>query len=217
MSVLKAFTVEHAARVAHVSERRIRYWDERGVLSPSLVADAGRRTPYGRIYNFQDLVGLRTLGQLRDRHHFSLQRLREAGDYLKRYSDHPWSTLRIYVDGKHLFFQDPNTGSVIATRPPGQTAIPYLLDRIASETERDATALTVRTSEEIGKIEQHRYVLHNSPVIAGTRIPTAVIWEFYREGYDTPSILREFPRLEPIDIERAIEFEAAKRSSKKAS
>jgi uncharacterized protein (DUF433 family) len=217
MAVLRAFTLEQAARVARVSERRIRYWDQKDVLSPSLVAEAGRRTPYGRIYSFQDLVGLRTLGQLRDRHRFSLQRLRQVGSYLKKYFDRPWSTLRFYVDGKNVLFQDPNTGDIISTSPLGQKAIPYFLDKIATETERDAVKLTIRTPDEIGQIAQNRYVLHNAPVIAGTRIPTAVIWEFHREGYDTPAILREFPRLEPIDVQRAIEFEEDQRKQRKAS
>mgnify|MGYP000551257973 CR=1 FL=1 len=217
MAVLKAFTLEHASRVSHVSERRIRYWDQKRVLSPSIVAESGHRTPYSRIYSFQDLGGLRTLGQLRDRHHFSLQRLRQVGEYLQKNYDRPWSTLRFYVDGQRVLFQDPGTGDVISTDPPGQKAIPYFLDTIATETEQDAMKLTLRTPDEIGRIEQHRYILHNSPLIAGTRVPTAVIWEFHREGYDTAAILREFPRLEPLDIQRAIEFEQEKRATRKAS
>src|SRR5262249_23019580 len=138
MAVLRAFTLEQASRVAHVSERRIRYWDKHGVLSPSLAAESGRKTPFGRIYSFLDLVGLRTLGHLLDRHHFSLQRLRQVGTYLKDHYDRPWSTLRFYVDGRRILFQDPDTGGILSTSPIGQKAIPYFLDAIATETERDA-------------------------------------------------------------------------------
>jgi DNA-binding transcriptional MerR regulator len=70
MTVLLAFTVEQASRVTGVSERRIRYWDRTGVLSPSLARDTDRKHAYSRIYSFRDVVGLKTLGQLRDQ--FSL-------------------------------------------------------------------------------------------------------------------------------------------------
>jgi uncharacterized protein (DUF433 family) len=45
-------------------------------------------------------------------------------------------------------------------------------------------------------------------VLAGTRIPTQAIWNFYRAGYKMLAILKEYPRLTAKDVQAAIEFEA---------
>ncbi len=210
MSVLMAFTVQHAARVTGVSERRIRYWDETGVLSPSL--DRGRqRAPYNRIYAFRDLVGLRTLGKLRDDHHFTLQRLRLVGEWLSRYYDAPWSSLGFSVQGQDIFFRDPDTRLFVSTSRPGQASINFELVEIARQTETAANSLAERQPEDIGQIVRHRYVLGNRPLLAGTRIPTVAIWDFYKAGYDVDQIIREYPRLRPLDVERAIAFEQQRR------
>jgi uncharacterized protein (DUF433 family) len=207
MSALLAFTVEHAARVTKVSERRIRYWDKTGVLSPSLARDTKRRLPYSRIYSFRDLVGLRTLGELRDQHHFSLQELRSVGEWLNDHYEQPWSTLRFYVLGHQIIFRDPDSEQFVASDPRGQAAIPFYLERIAVQTEAEARKLLDRGPEQIGEVVRNRYVLSNTPVLAGTRIPTSAVWDFYQAGYEPEAIIREYPRLTPLDIDRAIAFE----------
>lgn len=216
MAVLLAFTVEHAARAAGISERRVRYWDHTNVLKPSLASHSIRHSPFSRIYSFQDIVGLRTLGKLRDRHNLSLQKLREVGKWLRDHYAHPWSSLRFYVDKQRILFRDPKSGQIVATEPPGQTAIPYLLEEIANEAEAEVASLTQRSGDQIGSIVQNRYVLHNEPVLAGTRIPTAAIWQFHCAGFTTDEILREYPRLEPLDIARAIAFEQERSLLRKA-
>lgn len=209
MAPLMAFTVEQAARVTGVSERRIRYWDTTGVLVPSL-AYGNRRSPFGRIYAFRDLVGLRTLGELRDRCGFSHQRLRTVGEWLARHDDAPWSSLRFFVERDRISFRDPTNGLVVATEPPGQAAIPFDLAEIARQTEAAASKLARRRPDEIGEITRHRHVLGNAPVLVGTRIPTAAVWDFHRAGYDAAAIVREYPRLTERDVERAIAFEQAR-------
>ncbi len=218
MSVLRAFTVEQAARVTGVSERRIRYWDRTGVLSPSL-ASGKKRSPYGRIYSFRDLVGLRTLGQLRDAYGLSLQRLRMVGERLRRHYDAPWSSLRFYVEGGRLYFRDPETCFLVSAIEPGQVMLPLAFDltEIARETEEAASKLAERRPEDYGTIVRNRYVLGNRPVLTGTRVPTAAIWDFHRAGYDTDQIIREYPRLNELDVRLAIAFEQARHERKRAS
>lgn len=215
MSTLKAFTVEQAARVTGVSPRRIRYWDTTGVLTPSL-ASGTQRGAFNRIYSFRDLVGLRTLGELRDRCDFSLQKLRVMGEWLMRHDDAPWSSLRFYVDGERIIFRDPATGKMIATDPPGQAAIPFELAAIAEETEAKASDLGRRQLDQIGAISRNRYVLGNAPVLARTRIPTVAVWNFHRAGYDAKAIIHEYPRLTERDVERAIAFECERQQAKRA-
>ena len=90
MTVLLAFTLEQASRVTGIPERRIRYWDNTDILSPSLTNKEDRGA-YSRIYSFRDLVGLRTIGELRDRFGVSLQCLRVVAERLKKHADKPWS------------------------------------------------------------------------------------------------------------------------------
>ena len=211
VSVLLAFTVEHAARVTGVSERRIRYWDRTGVLSPTLAHNATRRAAYNRIYSFRDLVGLRVLGQLRDRFDLPLQKLRRVGAWLKERYDEPWSSLRFYVVGRgrdaDIVFRAPGADALVSATKPGQSVFPIELEPIAHEVEAAASQLTRRTPEQIGEIVQNRYVMSNAHVLAGTRIPTIAVWEFHEAGYGTDEILRQYPRLTPLDIDRAIAFE----------
>lgn len=214
MPVILAFTVEHAARVTGVSERRIRYWDRTGVLSPSLAHDTKRHHAYNRIYSFRDVVGLRTLGVLRDTFALPLQKLRAVGAYLKTWAEAPWSELRFYVIGRgrqaDILFQEPDTRRLVSATRPGQTVL-FEVEPIAQDVEREAVKLVARVSEQIGQIARNRYVLSNTPVLAGTRIPTVAVWEFHKAGYSVQEILRQYPRLTPADITSAIAFEEATR------
>jgi uncharacterized protein (DUF433 family) len=195
-----------------VSERRIRYWDDTGILSPSLLDD-DKGGAYGRIYSFRDLVGLRTIGTLRDQFGVSLQTLRDVSERLRRHSSTPWSQLRFFVSGQHLFFKDPETQLFLSALQPGQIALVEALDleQVALDTQQRANRLVSRRPDQLGQIERNRHVVGNRPVIAGTRIPTAAIWEFHQAGYDEAAILKEYPRLAPIDIQKALEFERNRR------
>jgi uncharacterized protein (DUF433 family) len=216
MAVLKAFTVEHAARATGVSERRIRYWDQTGVLTPSL-ASGGKGAPFGRIYSFRDLVGLRTLKELRDTYGLTLQELRRVGERLQRLYDAPWSSLRFSVEGGHLYFHGPESCLWISAIRPGQAALPlaFELGDIVQQTEAAASELVERRPEDIGKIVRNRHVLGNRPILSGTRIPTAAVWDFHEAGYDAAAIIKEYPRLTELDVRRAIAFEENQRKSER--
>lgn len=215
MALLSAFTLEHASRVTGVSARRIAWWDKTGVLAPSLSPAERTRGPHSRIYTFRDLVGLRTLGELRDRYHLPLQTLRVIGRWLsERYSE-PWSSLRLFISGTgrsaDILFRDPESDTILSTRKRGQAIIEFELESIERQTEDEANKLLLRTEDQVGTVVRNRYVLGNTPVLAGTRIPTAAVWNFHHAGYDMSAIIREYPRLTPLDVQRAIEFEQGRR------
>ncbi len=202
MDDIFAFSIERASRLSGLSTSRLRRWDQIGLYSPEF-ADEDRSLRYSRVYSFRDIVGLRTLAQLRER--VSLAELRKLGEWLKRNYDAPWSSLRFYLMGRRVLVADPDSGLKLTLRPPGQQPLPeFELEVIARDTRRDLERLRERQPEQVGKIARHRYVLSNTPVLAGTRIPIAAIWEFHEDGYDTAAILREYPQLLPADIEAAI-------------
>jgi len=204
VSELIAFTVEHVRGLTGLSPQQLRYWDRSGVLSPHY-GDGASGQPYGRVYSFRDLVGLRTLAQLRERG-VPLQELRRVGQWLAARYDAPWSSLRFYVVERRVYFDDPRSGARVLG-PPGQTAFPFEMEHVAADTQAAAATLRERQAEDIGRVVQHRYVMHYAPVVAGTRIPTAAIWDFHRAGYDSAAIIREYPRLIPADVCAAIAHE----------
>ena len=51
-------------------------------------------------------------------------------------------------------------------------------------------------------------VMVGKPVIHGTRIPVALILKMLGQGIPVEEILREYPRLERVDIEAAITYAA---------
>ena len=51
-------------------------------------------------------------------------------------------------------------------------------------------------------------VMVGKPVICGTRIPVGLILKMLGQGMATAEILREYPRLERVDIEAAIMYAA---------
>src|SRR5690606_7730771 len=106
---------------------------------------------------------------------------------------------------------EPESGVRLAASRAGQVAIKIDMQEIAWDTRRDVARLRERDPGQIGAITQHRYVAHNAPVIAGTRIPTSVIWSFHQAGYDIDAIIREYPLLTEADIRAAIDHEARRR------
>ena len=82
------------------------------------------------------------------------------------------------------------------------------MEAVRGDTEQEAEKLRERSRDEIGEIIQNRYVSHNKPVLAGTRIRTEAVWNFHEAGYSVAGILRQYPRLTAKDVEKAIEFES---------
>lgn len=208
MGEMLAFGIETTSRLTGLSVRQLRYWDETGVFSPQF-ADEDRSLPHSRVYSFRDLVGLRTLAQLRER--VSLQELRKLGPWLKERYETPWASLRFYVAGRQVFFDDPATGARVASSPPGQTALTIELQPIAQEMRAAVERLGERRPDEIGKITRRRHVMGNAPVLAGTRIPTSTIWNFHQAGYDAAGIVEQYPQLTAEDVRTALAYEEQRR------
>ena len=210
MAEIVAFTAEHVCRMTGLSARPLRYWDDTGFFSPTLL-DGFRRRAFGRIYSFRDIVGLRTIAVLRNEHRVPLQELRRVGHWLKERHDAPWSSLRFALQGRKVLFIDPAAGVPVEPHGAGQEVLAISLEPIANEMRQAADRLRERRPEQIGQVARNRYVVHNAHVIAGTRIPTSAVWNFHEAGYSEEQILTEYPRLTPADVHAAIKFEATRR------
>jgi uncharacterized protein (DUF433 family) len=207
MSQILAFTADHVCRLTGLSARQLRYWDNTDFFSPTLLGEHQRRA-FGRIYSFRDVVGLRTIALLRNVHRIPLQELRRVGAWLQSHHHTPWASLKFALNGRRVVFTDPGTGTVVEPRGEGQTVIGIALEPIASDMQREADRLRERQSEQIGRLNRNRYVVHNAWVVAGTRIPTRAIWNFHSAGFNTAAIINEYPQLTAADVAAAIKFEA---------
>lgn len=203
--IVSAFTESQASRLTGVSVRQLQYWDRTGLFSPQF-ADENRRSAFSRIYSFVDVKALRVLNALRRKHGVSLQHLREVGRKLAALDNGAWSRVTLYVLKRRVAFHDPQDGKqreVVS----GQYCIDLPLAKVDADLRRDVAALSVRDNEQIGKIRRDRHVSHNSPVIAGTRIPVRAIKTFHEDGYTTDQILAEYPSLTAADVKAAIDFD----------
>ena len=71
----------------------------------------------------------------------------------------------------------------------------------------------VKALAEISRFDRSRNVMSHQWVVAGTRIPTSVVWDYHEAGYTTEQILTEYPDLSAGDVAAAIRHERALRKS----
>jgi DNA-binding transcriptional MerR regulator len=201
--VIRAFTADHVVRLTGLSQAQLRYWDRTGFFKPAYGDSPG--APYGRVYSFRDVVGLRTLSVLRKSHEIPLQQLRKIARQLSRHTEVPWSELTLYVFRGEVYFREPDTEAVRGVLSGQYTHI--RLRRIIQDIAAEAEKLKHRTPDQIGRIERNRYIVHRAWVVAGTRIPTKAIWNFAQAGYSPKGIIREYPLLTEQDIDEALAHE----------
>jgi len=104
------------------------------------------------------------------------------------------------VLNKRVIWQEPGT-----EKPQEIVSKQYLvetlqLEAVVSDTQRDVSELNIRGKLKQGAIERSRFVNHNAPVIAGTRILVDAIKRFSDAGYDSNQIIEEYPDLTDKDI-----------------
>jgi uncharacterized protein (DUF433 family) len=199
--VVRAFTEEQVERLTGLTKRQLRYWDATGFFAPTHVDEGSRY--FGRIYSFRDVVGLRTLSILRNVEKVPLQNLRAAARSLSHLKDALWTTTVLYVLQKRVIIHEEGTGR-LQDPVTGQYVNGLALKKVMSDVAREAEKLRQRSADRVGKIVRNRFVAHNSPVVAGTRIPTAAIKRFHEAGYSTAQIMREYPDLTEADVGAAL-------------
>jgi uncharacterized protein (DUF433 family)/DNA-binding transcriptional MerR regulator len=203
--VIGAFSEENAERLTNVSLNQMRRWDRIGLLRPSYADE--RHTPYGRVYSFRDLVSLRVLNELRNRHRISIAHLLTVHRDLSALSDEPWSSVRLEVLGKRVVIVEPGTRR---RRMAGgdQLVLDIQLPIIIASLKTAVAKLNERGPAEVGKIVRAKFVSENQPVLAGTRIPVTAIKSFAAAGYGTDAIIKEYPDLTAADIRAALAYES---------
>lgn len=207
--VVAIFTPAKAARIAGIRPQQLAAWSRHGVITPREAVETGRLRAR-HLYSFRDVVVLRTLRTLRERHGVAPKDLRKAADFLRQHYEEPWNTLDFSVMHGELVFKEPRTGlAMSATRHWQQVPEWRELEPLLVEAHNHVRRQTRRQDAQIGKVEAVPSVMGNAPCLAGTRIPTSAIWSFHRAGKSTEEILGEYPSLHPEDIAAAIAYESS--------
>ncbi len=192
------FSETQAAALTGVSLRQLRLWARSDFYSPAINPLRNRAFP-AILYDFRDLVCLKVIGQLRNRHRISMTELRRVRDRLSESGPHLWATTTLYVLGRKVVFDNPQTGrrEEVTSR---QQVLEIPLRLVSGELETAAHAMRQRDPATIGQIARKRGVLNARPVISGTRILVDTVRAYTEDGYSQDEIIREFPSLHPKDI-----------------
>jgi DNA-binding transcriptional MerR regulator len=129
---MEGFTAHQACKFTGCSARQLRYWDQIGLVSPS-VQSTGGRPGVPRLYSFRDLVALRVVKSLLDGG-MSLQRVRRSWEFLNKRAqlDKHLSEVQLVTDGQSIFKICRRDGEVIDALKDGQMAFFVAIDDIAT-------------------------------------------------------------------------------------
>lgn len=209
-TVVAAFSEEQTERLTGITSSQLRYWNRTDFYRPAYAED--RAIAFNRIYSFRDIVALRVLNVLRNQFGVSLQHLRDVSTKLRgrlsQLDSDPdcWIETRLYPLNGRVVWYEPGSDLPQEVASGQYVASVVLNDVVQATKEAIGNLRQSRAQEAIGSIERSRYVMHNAPVIAGTRIPVSAIQRFAGAGYSTEQIIAEYPDLTEQDVLAALNY-----------
>ncbi len=89
-----------ACKIVDITYRQLDYWTRTGLIIPSVQAAMGSGTQ--RLYSFNDLLQLKVIKSLTDAG-ASLQKVRQAIEYVREHLADDWSKVTIVTDGNGVY------------------------------------------------------------------------------------------------------------------
>jgi len=127
-SKITSFTTTEVSRIVGASRRQLAYWDETGLLSPSMRAASGKGSR--RLYSLQDIIELKILLRLL-KSPLSLQRIRTSFRFIRERPE-SLASLIILTDGETIYlYQDENL--LVDTLKHGQTVLRIAVQDLITE------------------------------------------------------------------------------------
>lgn len=214
--MIEAFGQDLVSRITGLTRRQLEYWDEIGVLSPSIAAHEERGEP--RLYSFADLMRLAVAAKMRDRDLLPSQIRDLVVELEERGMADPLLTVRFVGDpkrkgekGGRVFVVPTSTHQPESARLPGQPAWTYDLDMVDLRTGL-INKIEELTRRKPGRVVRLRAVQGRRPVLEGTRVPTAKVAQLAAAGWTTERIRQAFPRLTDVDISAALKHEGQRKA-----
>lgn len=137
----------------------------------------------------------------------------------KRHPDepHPLATRKFWIEGKSVFTDE--LGKLVSLSEPGQLALPKVVECYAKRVQWEGSLprrlFPFTTRPELDSAEDpprsiviDPAVAFGRPVVAGTRITTAMLFERFEAGESAPDIAADY-RIELQQVEDAIRCEQA--------
>ena len=87
-------------KIVDITYRQLDYWTRTGLVVPSLQEAKGSGTQ--RLYSFNDLLQLKVIKGLTDAG-ASLQKIRQAIDYVQHHMEDDWSKVTLVTDGSGVY------------------------------------------------------------------------------------------------------------------
>lgn len=127
---MEGFGVLQACRLTACTTHQLRYWDQIGLVKPSIQATGGR-PGVRRLYSFRDLVALRVVKALLEGG-MSLQRVRRAYKYLRDKAglEEHLAEVKLITDGQSIFRIAKDDGEILDALRQGQMAFFLAIDEI---------------------------------------------------------------------------------------
>lgn len=127
---MEGFSVLQACRFTGCTSHQLRYWDQIGLVRPS-VQSTGGRPGVRRLYSFRDLVALKVVKALLDGG-MSLQRVRRAYEYLRKKAglEEHLSSVKLITDGQSIFRVAKDDGEILDALRQGQMSFFVAIDQI---------------------------------------------------------------------------------------
>jgi DNA-binding transcriptional MerR regulator len=141
-------------KIVDITYRQLDYWTRTGLVVPSLQEAKGSGTQ--RLYSFNDLLQLKVIKGLTDAG-ASLQKVRQAIEYVRDQLDDDWSKVTIVTDGNGVY-ACTSDAEVVDLLRSGQGVLGAI---VAVDKVRDQLAGTLRELRPAG--EQVEYVSDQVP------------------------------------------------------
>src|SRR5207245_6135366 len=133
---VEGFTVLQACRFTGCTTHQLRYWDQIGLVRPS-IQQTGGRPGVRRLYSFRDLVALKVVRSLLDGG-MSLQRVRRAYKYLREKAgmEEHLAELKLITDGESILRLANDAGEKLDALHQGGVALFLAAQQVSANLDR---------------------------------------------------------------------------------
>jgi uncharacterized protein (DUF433 family)/DNA-binding transcriptional MerR regulator len=198
-----------AAALSGVPLTTLHYWARHGIYRPSVAAG-----PHTRFWSWGDLLALRAIAWFRARESPGQPRrtsMRQVREMLKALEAGGIPRDQLYrvvamTEAGQLVIRLDDAGTITA-----DDCRQGLMDGFLPLVQPFGTGPDLYRPRPLLRIIPGK--LHGEPHLVGTRIASAVVFEFARMGYPLSDIQDFYPDADPAALQQAIEFEQSLRAA----